>query len=258
MGHQQEAEPLEHFGEWLRRQRRDKLDLTQVQLAIRVSCDRSVIGKIERGERRCPRETCERLMTELGVPVSDQDAYIAWARRVAPPPASLNIGIPSGDQSHLAAQVAEHLLAPGTALIRPGELKEFILVEVGPGGPDVSCRGEACNGKDPGETGCSDKAGIADHVEITDTGGQVIGWVQLRWSELCETNWPRAENSGGRPNLLLRVYLRDAEGDIIPETLQESRAKGIYGKMWYSPTGKIAVCACAVIEGFDEVCTNLI
>lgn len=125
-----------------------------------------------------------------------------------------------------------------------------------PGEGGLGCTGEACNGQDPGTTNCSERVGTAEMAEIEDEHGEAVGWVQLRWSERCQTNWARAENNTGRPNLLVRVYLRDAAGDVIEETAQESRAKGIYGWMWHAPTGEVAVRACAVIEGYDEVCTN--
>lgn len=74
--------------------------------------------------------------------------------------------------------------------------------------------------------------------------------------EPCLTNWARVENTSGRPNLHLRTYLGDTAGSVIGETVRESRATGIYGRMWHEPTGVTAVSACAVIEGCGEVCTN--
>lgn len=256
MGRAREQDPVGHFGVWLRQQRRYKSDLTQAELAARIGCDRSVIGKVERGERRCPKELCESLLAELGVPGGKREAYVAWARWVGPPPDSAAPLDQNRDQGQLAEQTADQLLAPGTALIRPGEAKEFILVEVGPGGPDVSCRGESCNGKDPGETGCSAKAATAETAEIKDDEGRVVGWVQLRWSELCGTNWARVGNTSGQSDLMVRAYLRDAAGNIMEETVVESRTPRFYSKMRYAPTGQVAVSACGMIEGFEEACTR--
>jgi hypothetical protein len=43
----------------------------------------------------------------------------------------------------------------------------------------------------------------------------------------------------------------------VDDPLRESRATGIYGEMWYAPTGEVYVRACGVIEDSEEVCTNL-
>ena len=59
-----------------------------------------------------------------------------------------------------------------------------------------SCSGRSCNGQDPYATGCAGqnwdswKVVTSDPVRDNSTGEQV-GWVQLWWSETCQTNWGR-------------------------------------------------------------------
>ena len=72
-------EPNESFGLRLRRSRKAR-DLTQEQLAERVSCSRYTIRKIEADERRPSRRLAERLLHRLEIPIPERDAFIAAAR----------------------------------------------------------------------------------------------------------------------------------------------------------------------------------
>lgn len=67
------------FGYWLRRRRR-ALDLTQEELAQRVSCSRHAIRKIEADERRPSRPLAERLADKLAIPADERDAFLDAAR----------------------------------------------------------------------------------------------------------------------------------------------------------------------------------
>lgn len=233
------------FGTWLKQERDDRLRETQEWLAKKLGCSIRQIYRFEKGQRSPTRDQAKTLADLLGVTPEQRDAFERWAQGL--PPQELLSPMPAGTN-----------LQPGTAIIRLTEAEEYILVEVGPGGPDVSCRGEACNGRDPGTTGCSERSATVETAEIKDGQGHVVGWVQLRWSELCATNWARVENTSDQLRLLMRSYLRDGTGRIIEETVVESHHQGFYGKMWYAPTGEAAVQACAIIEGCDEVCTNLV
>lgn len=198
------------------------------------------------GTRRLGTEQAGLLADAWGIPREERDAFVEWARG-GPLPERLTLA-PTHNQSPAGEN-------PGDD--RGPEQRRWRLVLLEPGSPlGISCEGKGCNGQDPGASGCSGRAGSAEVVEIRDRQGRVAGWVELRWSELCQTNWARVENTSGRSNLLLRTYLRDAGGAVIAETARESRAPGIYGRMWFAPTGVTAVSACAVIEGCDEVCTN--
>lgn len=123
--------------------------------------------------------------------------------------------------------------------------------------PGPTCVEEECNGQDPARTGCALAAGAADQVDIKDDQGQVVGWVRLRYSELCRTNWAQGENTSNRRDLLTRVYLRDEAGNEIPVTAAESSGLGIFGNMWWAPNGgAIRTRACVVIGDYNEACTG--
>jgi predicted ATPase/transcriptional regulator with XRE-family HTH domain len=68
-----------HFGEWLKRRRQD-LDLTQEQLAKRVSCSVFAIRKMESGERHPSRQMARMMAQALDIPCDDHDNFIKAAR----------------------------------------------------------------------------------------------------------------------------------------------------------------------------------
>jgi predicted ATPase/transcriptional regulator with XRE-family HTH domain len=67
------------FGRWLQR-RRKALDLTQEELAQRVSCAAETLRKIEADARRPSRQIAERLAEALEIPETDRPAFIKAAR----------------------------------------------------------------------------------------------------------------------------------------------------------------------------------
>ncbi|NDJ78704.1 MAG: helix-turn-helix domain-containing protein [Chloroflexi bacterium] len=67
------------FGDWLKR-RRKMLDLTQQQLAGRAHCSVATIYKIEAGRRRPSSQIAELLGAALGIPESEREAFIQFAR----------------------------------------------------------------------------------------------------------------------------------------------------------------------------------
>ncbi len=74
----EEELPL-YFGEWLK-DRRQKLDLTQAELAKRASCSVSALRKIERDERRPSKQLADLLAKALEIPIENQAAFIKVAR----------------------------------------------------------------------------------------------------------------------------------------------------------------------------------
>ncbi|HEX8221003.1 MAG TPA: tetratricopeptide repeat protein [Chloroflexia bacterium] len=70
------------FGDWLKKRRKD-LDLTQLDLAVRVGCSPFAIQKLEAGTRRPSRQIARLLAEELGVPGQEQEAFIRFARGTA-------------------------------------------------------------------------------------------------------------------------------------------------------------------------------
>jgi hypothetical protein len=99
-------------------------------------------------------------------------------------------------------------------------------------------------------------SGTSEHVNVMNDQGQVGGWVELRWSGRCQTNWARVQNTGGGADLGLEAYLRDRDGRVLEPTRVRGRGRGIYGPMWYAPTGMILVSACGVIESYRKTCTH--
>jgi predicted ATPase/transcriptional regulator with XRE-family HTH domain len=67
------------FGYWLRRQRKS-LDLTQAELAERISCSLNLIQKIEHDERRPSRLIATRLADALALPPAERERFIRVAR----------------------------------------------------------------------------------------------------------------------------------------------------------------------------------
>ena len=67
------------FGSWLRK-RRQRLDLTQVDLAHMVSCSAITVRKIESDERAPSRQLADLLANCLEIPTTERPAFIAFAR----------------------------------------------------------------------------------------------------------------------------------------------------------------------------------
>jgi len=71
------------FGSWIRR-RRKALDLTQQELAHRVNCSLSTIGKIESDQRRPSRQIAKLLAEQLGIPKNQWELFLKVARGLKP------------------------------------------------------------------------------------------------------------------------------------------------------------------------------
>jgi transcriptional regulator with XRE-family HTH domain len=67
------------FAAWLR-QRRNLLDLTQAELAVKSDCSPITIRKLEAGERKPSRELAALLADALRIPARERDAFIQFAR----------------------------------------------------------------------------------------------------------------------------------------------------------------------------------
>lgn len=269
----------ESFGVWLRGQRQHRLGLTQAQLAERVFCSETTIRKIERGSRRPGRDLARHLLIETGVPLEELAAHTAWAR-----------GLPNGDE---APHEQESAPAREIELNSPGNGAQFVLVPLdaiasfGSKPPAVvqlqepfmgrsqwvpvplaavaifgmtpPCWGDECSGLDPEISRCARESVTVDGRDIVDpVTGAVVGTVELRYSQACQTNWVRITRLC-REGRRLQAYLRDEIGNMLPSTNVGVDASAVYGygSMWFAPTGKIAVQACGLIDGYAEVCTSL-
>lgn len=248
-------ERSDHFGAWLRQRRKVTLGLTQAELADLVFCSKGMIAKIESGDRRPARELAGRLVAELGIPPGERIRYVSWARGLSLPASTVRAGEagqPAGDVVRMDPPVAGYqdwVLVPLDSVIAAG---------LSLPGTDT-CTGMDCNGKDPEVTGCATTSFTAEEVAITGPGGcEPVALVELRFSRVCQTNWARITRLSDSPETL-RAYLRGEDGEVIAGTIAEapSGTAYAYGFMWYAPTGQIAVQACGVVNGHDEVCTRL-
>jgi predicted ATPase/class 3 adenylate cyclase/DNA-binding XRE family transcriptional regulator len=70
---------IHSFGKWLRHRRRG-LDLTQEELAHRVGCAPITIRKLEGDEMRPSKQLAEALSGPLGIPVSQREEFVRFAR----------------------------------------------------------------------------------------------------------------------------------------------------------------------------------
>jgi predicted ATPase/DNA-binding XRE family transcriptional regulator len=67
------------FGHWLK-QRRQALDITQDELARRIGYASDTLRKLETGARRPSQQAANLLAEHLHIPISDREAFIAFAR----------------------------------------------------------------------------------------------------------------------------------------------------------------------------------
>lgn len=262
------------FGTWLRQQRTQVRDWTQVELAHAVFCSETMIRKIERGERQPAKDLAERLARTMGVPEQSVAAYVAWARGLAgPPPKTDKNG--QGIQFSGSGYTLETVLVPLDAVASFGEEQPSVvrlaepflgrlqwaavplasLVDLRPAPP---CSGDECSGLDPEEAGCAEGSLTIDGADIVDpVTGELVALVELRFSRICQTNWVRITRFA-RAQLRMEAYLRDADGAILEETrvvVPRDQVYG-YGGMWYAPKGRL-LQACGIVEGMEEVRARL-
>ena len=63
---------------------------------------------------------------------------------------------------------------------------------------EVMCDGYGCDNKDPIAMGCAaDAITVASAPIYSNFDGQQIGYVELRWSAACGTNWSRVTRTDG-------------------------------------------------------------
>jgi predicted ATPase/transcriptional regulator with XRE-family HTH domain len=131
------------FGEWLK-QRRERLRLTQRELAAAVHCSVAMIKKVEADERRPSPEIAGLLAISLKIPEHDQEIFVEVARGERPVELLWNVQDDTAAPS-FPAQAPARLPSPATPFIgRTDELKAIgerlaqpncrLLTLIGPGG----------------------------------------------------------------------------------------------------------------------------
>lgn len=265
------------FGDVLK-QRREDAGLTQEALGAVANVSAGTISNLERGVGHRPHiETVNALAKALGLTGKELAEFRAKARPTAeaatPPvvqarssaapyvPDAARPGLGTGEGG---ATRRRPLASPPTGWVLVGAVGGVaavvaiaVVIVLRTSGPAVGCTKEACNGQDPGTSGCSARSSTVEKVDARNAAGQVVGWIDLRWSELCQTNWARAQNTTEQQDVPLRVYLRGEDGRVLGPTVFSGQTKGIYGNMWYAPTGVIRVQACGTVGDAPEVCTKL-
>lgn len=59
------------------------------------------------------------------------------------------------------------------------------------------CTGLLCDFQDPDAVGCDAGAETVGEAPITDSQGNQLGYVELRWSSRCQTSWARVTSTAG-------------------------------------------------------------
>jgi hypothetical protein len=99
----------------------------------------------------------------------------------------------------------------------------------------ASCAGTGCEGKDPAASGCSADGRTISRANLTrGVGGPVVGLVELRWSDRCETNWSRVTYSGSGGGSLFAAVV-DVNSISEDNTVSISGPSTIWSKMAYAP-----------------------
>jgi hypothetical protein len=109
--------------------------------------------------------------------------------------------------------------------------------------PHVTCSGNGCNGLDPEQTGCA-----AGAYTVNVPGGTVsfrTGYVQLRYSPTCGTNWARVISTSGSVQLTASIR-RTTDGLFY---FAVGSGTLLWSPMVYAPNVKAKGCGSAINYG---------
>jgi transcriptional regulator with XRE-family HTH domain len=122
------------FGEWLHRRRR-LLDLTQQALADRVGCAHITLRRIESGTLKPSRELALILLEKLGVPQTDREAWLPFARGLSAIPEAQADSFTSKPVSNLPTQLTSFVgREKEQEEIKDLIVKHRLITLTGPGG----------------------------------------------------------------------------------------------------------------------------
>ncbi|MEV7969643.1 DUF2690 domain-containing protein [Sphaerisporangium sp. NPDC088356] len=70
----------------------------------------------------------------------------------------------------------------------------------------ATCSGYGCDGTDPAVTGCSANANDTSVGYVTNSAGQDLAKIQLRWSLTCHTNWGKITKTAQGSYIAVYAY----------------------------------------------------
>lgn len=133
----------------------------------------------------------------------------------------------------------------------------------------VGCTGESCAGEDPEKMGCSKDQQLVDEVFLTNTEGERVGFIDLKYSPTCKAYWAKIVNERFWAPMWVSLFHYDNSGDWAanPVTTQSNNGgteeyslmspylavKGC-GRLTLTTSG--TVWACTQINGDETISTN--
>jgi hypothetical protein len=103
----------------------------------------------------------------------------------------------------------------------------------------ANCSGYGCDNRDPIASGCNDARTytVASDPLKYDASGSVIGWLDLRYSPTCGTNWSRVRSNVGVQYLMMCIRRKNETG-----LCSDGNYSTGWSNMVYAPT-PIVACA---------------
>lgn len=119
------------------------------------------------------------------------------------------------------------------------------------------CSGNGCTGQDPVAMGCADSTSyVVETQPIRDSAGATLGYVQLKYSGGCGTNWAKVYTADGQAHSIQgQVQRDDGVQECWPTNCGWTTQSGIYTDMVYAPTGVHTARACGGVSTW-AFCTS--
>ncbi len=130
-----------------------------------------------------------------------------------------------------------------------GSSREQLAFAASGGTKLVTCSGNGCNGLDPETTPCASDAITAQTKSIYATisgKSTYVGYVQLRWSNACKTNWARVTRTDGAFKEGMNAQVQRSDG------FQKFASKKGYTTIW-SPMVYAPSPFCAKANGLIDL-----